>query len=133
MTTDERRSGTALLPLYIVLTITALFAAFTWIVDPTNGDADRTRNADPNPRYASQSGDLHAGREADLEWRGDEQVDSASETCEGLTVSQWAERLGTAPDPDAVAREFARRNFSPSLRKAGYEGCLSGLPRTGIG
>jgi hypothetical protein len=103
-----------------------------WVADPSGGDADRYRNADPNPRYASQSGDLHAGRAADLEWRGDEQVDSASETCEGFTVAQWAELLGTAPDPDAVAREFARRNFSPSLRKAGYEGCLSGLPRTGL-
>jgi hypothetical protein len=132
MTTEKRPAGVALLPIYVVLTITALFATFTWIVDPTNGDADRTRNADPNPRYASQSGDLHAGRQADLEWRGDEQVDSASETCEGLTVGQWAETLDTVPERHAVAHAFARRNFSPALRKAGYQGCLSGLPRTGI-
>ena len=132
MTTEERRSGRALLPIYVVLLITAAFVAFTWVADPTGGDADRTRNADPNPRYASQSGDLHAARAADLEWRSDEQVDSASETCEGLTVSQWADMLGTVPERHAVARAFARRNFSPALRKAGYEGCLSGLPRTGI-
>ena len=132
MTTEEPRSRHALLPIYAVLAITALFVSVMWIVDPSGGDADRYRQADPNPRYASQSGSLHGGREADLEWRGDEQIDSASETCEGFTVAQWADLLGTEPDPDAVAREFARRNFSPSLRKAGYEGCLSGLPRTGI-
>lgn len=81
----------------------------------------------PNPKYATQGTSQAAVRSADVKVTADEIKDSANETCESRTVAQWAQILGTAATPAAIARKFARQNYELSVRAQAYEGCRQTL------
>src|SRR3954468_7022572 len=51
-----------------------------------------------DPRYASQSGSVSRTRETQIAVRGDEELESAEETCAGIGLDHLAAKYGMAPD-----------------------------------
>jgi hypothetical protein len=80
----------------------------------------------PDPRYASQSGSAHRTRASHIAAKGNEDVDSAVETCGGIGLAHLASKYGMPPDPEAVARRFARE-YEYAFRQPVRAGCLHGL------
>jgi hypothetical protein len=100
-----------------------------WELTP-RGDAQRTRTAPPDGRYASQSGSAQDVRDSHIATRTDEEVDSAVETCGGVGLEHLAHKYRLPADPELVARRFAggyERAFQASI----YRGCLQGLLHPG--
>jgi hypothetical protein len=90
------------------------------------GDAQRTRTAPPDPRYASQNGSAHDVRKTHIATRTDEEIDSAVETCGGVGLDHLAHKYGLPADPERVARRFAG-GYERAFQAGIYRGCLRGL------
>ncbi len=100
-----------------------------WELTP-RGDAQRTRTASPDPRYASQNGSAQDVRESHIATRTDEEVDSAVETCGGVGLEHLAHKYGLPADPELVARRFAG-GYERAFQAGIYRGCLQGLLNPG--
>jgi len=84
------------------------------------------RQSTPDPRYASQSGSLHGAHKVDLSTRAAQDVQAARDICGGVGLQQLASKYGVAPDPERVARRFAR-GYDPGLQPSIRRGCLDAL------
>jgi hypothetical protein len=111
------------LSLILLLLSLGLVPTLVWSAIPREAPERVTR---PDPRYASQSGSAQRTRATHIEARGDEDVDSAVETCGGLGLAHMASKYGLAPEPERIARRFARE-YERAFRARVYEGCLHGL------
>jgi hypothetical protein len=81
----------------------------------------------PDPAYATQGSSRQAVREAHLRTLKADTHDQANEMCGAHPTEVMAARLGTTPDPSAIADEFAERHFEVALRRSARAGCLSGI------
>jgi hypothetical protein len=106
-----------------------LVPSIVWALLPAH-DPPGHRVSAPDPRYASQSGSPHKARESHVRTRGDEEVDSAVETCGGMGLAPLARKYGVAPDPVLVAQRFAK-GYELALQRRVYRGCLEGLRHGG--
>src|SRR5215210_1127594 len=70
--------------------------------------APRGRQSAPDPRYATQSGSLHATRRSDVAGRAGQEVAAAADICAGVGLEHLAARYGVPAEPRRVARRFAR-------------------------
>jgi hypothetical protein len=110
--------------LVLVLVCLGAVPSVVWLVHSELGTRPQARARDF--RYASQLGTRTATRRAQLQQRGDEDVDAALETCGGLGVRRLAARYGVEPRPEIVARRFSL-SLAAGYRSQAYEGCLKGL------
>ncbi len=103
--------------------------SLVWAFIPQHG-ATGVRPSAPDPRYASQGDSKARTRAVHIESRGDEEVDSAVETCGGVGLLGLARKYGMEPEPRAVARRFAR-GYEQAIHDRVAQGCLSGLREGG--
>lgn len=111
------------LSLILLLLALGLVPSMVWAAWPRDQDV---RARTPDPRYASQSGSAHRTRAMHIAARGDEDVDSAVETCGGIGLDHLAAKYRIEPDPERVARRFARE-YEHAFRPRVRAGCLHGL------
>ena len=91
------------------------------------GQAGAYRPQDPDPAYATQLGSQADVREQHLDNLTEEFTDSSYETCEVRTLRQWSVIVGSAPNPEAVARRYAAVNYPPAERTGARAGCRNAL------
>jgi hypothetical protein len=115
------------LSLILLLLALGLVPSMVWAAWPRDHH-ERART--PDPRYASQSGSAHRTRAAHIAARGDEDVDSAVEACGGIGLDHLAAKYGMEPDPERVARRYARE-YEQAFRPRVRAGCLHGLVHGG--
>ena len=110
----------------IVLTVLAIgaIADLTWALWPRQSARDNPVRVDA--RYVSQSGSAQQVRRVHVENRGDEDYDTAVETCAGVGLASLARKYGMRPRPAAVAARFAAA-YDPAFRPRVKAGCLHGL------
>jgi hypothetical protein len=116
-------SASPTLSLILLLLALGLVPSIVWAAWPRE-QQERART--PDPRYASQSGSAHRTRAAHIAARGDEDVDSAVETCGGIGLDHLAAKYDVAPDPERVARRYASE-YEHAFRARVRVGCLYGL------
>jgi len=85
------------------------------------------RSQSPDPAYATQGGSQADVRAQHLDNLTDEFTDSSYETCEVRTIQQWSAILGSAANPEAVARRYAAVNYPPAERTGARAGCRNAL------
>ena len=119
---DQRGRALALL-----LALIVLVPASAWTLAELGIRPDTDAGPSANPAYPTQGNSREAVREAYLRNMRAETQDHANEACGAQPTAVMAARLGTAPDPSAIATAFAERHYEVSLRRSAYAGCLSGI------
>jgi hypothetical protein len=92
-------------------------------------DRLRATPSPPSPHargHATQGLSTRAPERAQPRWGSAEIRDRSAAACKLHSAAGWAKRLGTAPDPKAVARALAA-SVDPAFRRAAYLGCLDQL------
>jgi hypothetical protein len=108
-----------------LITALGLVPSLAWKLTERD-PAPRGRQAAPNPRYPSQSASLNGTQKVAVATRAAQEVQAATDVCRGVGLQALAAKYGVAPEPESVARRFAR-GYDPGLQPGIRRGCLAAL------
>ena len=113
--------------LVILAALIVVIPMSAWALAEAGIRSDEKEAPARDPAYATQGSSRQAVRDAHLRTLEADTEDQASEICGAHPTAVMAARLGTGPDPSAIATAFAERDYEVSLRASAYQGCLSGI------